>query len=109
VTTPAAAAGLMALACERIGERQCTAVCNHIEDSVTTWHSRNAPQWDSTIAVIGGGCGCSFWRNFCLSPWSAGHLVVGGPASVTAGGASCGPQRLAPEMSLTFGWHSWEG
>jgi hypothetical protein len=62
-------------------------------------------EWNNRIATVGGGY---IWRlagNFYLNPWGAGHLVVGGPTQISAGGARYSPKRFTPEVSLKLGWN----
>lgn len=62
-------------------------------------------EWNNTVATVGGGYVWKFAGNFYVNPWVAGHLVVGGPTSVTAGGATYSPKRFTPEASVKLGWH----
>ena len=62
-------------------------------------------EWDNTVATIGAGYVWKFAGNFYLNPWAAGHLVVAGPTSVDAGGATYSPKRFTPEVSVKLGWH----
>ena len=62
-------------------------------------------EWDNTVATVGAGYVWKFAGNFYLNPWAAAHVVVGGPTSVNAGGATYSPKRFTPEVSVTVGWH----
>ena len=62
-------------------------------------------EWNNTVATIGGGYVWKIGGTFYVNPWVAGHLVVGGPTSVTAGGATYTPKRFSPEASVKLGWH----
>ena len=62
-------------------------------------------EWDNTVATIGAGYVWRFAGNFYLNPWAAAHVVVGGPTSVNAGGATYSPRRFTPEVSVKLGWH----
>ena len=75
------------------------------QNSVENELNGGTAEWDNTIATIGGGYVWKFAGNFYLNPWGAGHLVVGGPTSVDAGGATYSPNRFTPEASVKLGWH----
>jgi hypothetical protein len=75
------------------------------QNSVENELDGGTAEWDNTIATIGGGYVWKFAGNFYLNPWGAGHLVVGGPTSVEAGGATYSTNRFIPEASIKLGWH----
>jgi len=74
---------------------------NNIENASNGGTAR----WDNAVATIGGGYVWNFAGSFYLNPWAAGHLVVGGPTGVNAGGSIYSPKRFTPEVSIKLGWH----
>lgn len=75
------------------------------KNSIENESNGGTAKWDNTIATVGGGYVWEFGGHFYLNPWAAGHLVVGGPTSVLAGGATYSPKRFTPEVSIKVGWH----
>lgn len=77
----------------------------HWKNGVTNAANGVRAEWNNTVATVGGGYVWKISGNLYVNPWVAGHLVVGGPTSVTAGGATYHPKRFSPEASVKLGWH----
>lgn len=75
------------------------------KSSVTNETNGGTADWNNTVATVGGGYVWKIAGNFYVNPWVAGHLIVGGPTSVPAGGATYNPKRFSPEASVKLGWH----
>ncbi len=74
------------------------------KNSIENEGNGGTAKWNNTVATVGAGY---VWRvagSFYLNPWAAGHLLVGGPTSVDAGGALYSPRRFTPEVSIKLGW-----
>lgn len=76
----------------------------HWRNRVENEGNGGTARWNNTVATVGGGYVWQLGEHFCLNPWAAGHLVVGGPTRVSAGGATHSPKRFTPEVSLKLGW-----
>jgi hypothetical protein len=75
------------------------------KNGVTNETDGGTAEWSNTVATVGGGYVWKISGNLYVNPWIAGHLIVGGPTSVTAGGATYHPKRFSPEASVKLGWH----
>lgn len=75
------------------------------KNSVTNEADGGTAEWNNTVVTVGSGYVWKIAGNLYVNPWVAGHLIVGGPTSVTAGGATYSPKRLSPEASVKLGWH----